>query len=135
MNEEVVKLLLKQARSNIEDSSPNDALAALLHAIRLTQGEEAIVGILDQAKAKADEEQQIYNENDHLEIARRMSILLTKDESTVLYERGDENLLKEAFEDGSSVVCAACNSLVPRERFLQHQLYWCENASADLDDL
>ncbi len=53
-----MKLLLKQARSNIEDSSPNDALAALLHAIRLTQGEEAIVGILDQAKAKADEETQ-----------------------------------------------------------------------------
>ena len=49
-NAEAVEILVKFARQEIEDGvdDPSQALAALLHAIKLTQGEDAIVGVLDQ---------------------------------------------------------------------------------------
>ena len=126
-NERCVKMLLKVARSKIEGESPDEALAALLHAVRITQGEEAIFGILDAAKKRAEDEAE--NEDDSLEQARRMSGMLLRDTNTMLYERGEQTILKDAFEDGSSVVCSVCSSLVPRVRYKQHQLYWCENVT------
>ena len=131
MNTEAVRMLLTIARSKIEEESPNDALSALLQAIRITQGEGAILGILDAAKRQAEEESA--TDEDALSAAKRMLVMLVKDTSTLLYERGDEHILRDAFQDGSSVVCKGCNSLVPRARFTQHQLYWCLNASEDQD--
>ncbi len=94
------------------------------------------MGILDTAKQRADEEAE--NKEDSLEQARRMSAILINDSNTLLYEQGMETILKDAFEDGSSVVCQACSSLVPRIRFRQHQLYWCEKVTGgglDEDDV
>ena len=135
LNAEAVKMLLKVARSKIEDAEPTDALSALLHAIRLTQGEAAIIGVLEMAKQQAGAEMEEGGEEDALEAARRMSVLLVNDQQTMLYERGDEEILRQAFEDGSSVVCTRCNALVPRSRFTQHQLYWCEEATGGEDDM
>ena len=42
---DAVKLLLERSRSSIEDGDKDDALASLLHAIRLTSGEASILGI------------------------------------------------------------------------------------------
>jgi len=130
---EAVRMLLKVARSKIEDAEPTDALSALLHAIRLTRGEEAIVGVLEMAKRQAEIEAGC--KEDSLLVARRMAVLLVSDDSTMLYERGDEHILRQAFEDGSSVVCKSCNALVPRSRFTQHQLYWCERACGGEDGM
>jgi len=133
LNAEAVRMLLKAARSKIEDAEPTDALSALLHAIRLTQGEQAIVGVLETAKRQADAEAGC--QEDSLQAALRMAELLVNDDSTMLFERGDEHILKQAFEDGSSVVCKSCNALVPRSRFTQHQLYWCDAACGGEDDM
>ena len=133
LQEQAVTTLLRVVRSKISEGDGENALAALLHALRLTQGEDAIVGVLESAKKRVDEE--ATSAEDARAMAMRMSALLVADTSTLLYERGQEGLLKSAFEDGSSVVCSACDSLVPRARFQQHQLYWCEHATGGEDDL
>ena len=120
-----VRMLLQCARANIADLNPDTALAALIHAVKLTQGEDAIISALDRAKEEASANARA-RDIDDLEIAQRVSLNLVQDTGTVLYERGEESILKDAFEDGSSVVCALCKSLVPRDRFLQHKLYWCD---------
>lgn len=125
-NEELkVRMLLQCARANIADLNPDTALAALLHAVKLTQGEDAIISALDRAKEEASADVRA-RDIDDLEIARRVSLNLVQDTGSVLYERGEESILKVAFEDGSSVVCSLCEALVPRDRFLQHKLYWCD---------
>jgi hypothetical protein len=133
MNSDNVRMLLNIARSKIEGESPNDALAALLHAICLTQGEEAIMNVLEVAKRNVDADADAVSEEDAMEAAHRMLAVLVRDESTLLYERGEEHILRDAFQDGSSVVCIKCSSLIPRARFLQHQLYWCEQNENEIE--
>ena len=122
---QAVELLLHETRKKLVDDNPNEALCTLLEAIRLTQGEESIIGILDEAKKRVAEESLNFTDNDMLIAAQRMSIYLQSDESSLLYEVGRTDILRDAFEDGSSVVCPDCNSLVPRARAEIHQQYWC----------
>jgi len=96
-------MLLRQARTKIETDKADDALAALLHAVRLTQGEDAIMSVLVNAKKQADLEAEERCQVDELELGRCMSAHLTADENALLWKRGEENILKDAFEDGSSV--------------------------------
>ena len=139
----LVELLLAETRKKIADENPNEALAALLEAVRLTQGEGAIMGILDKAKAQlreeADrEEAEGPSEEELFAAARRMSAYLQRDESTILFDAGRTDILRDAFEDGSSVVCQACGSLIPRARAENHSKFWCEANGAikeeDSDD-
>lgn len=136
-NEEAVKMLLKIAREEIGSGTedPTQALSALLHAIRLTQGEEAITTVLDNAKKQAEKENPDLSDEDMMKAAQRMTHALITNTSTLLYEQGNETILKDAFEDGSSVVCSSCEALVPRSRFRQHQAFWCEvTAGKDSDE-
>lgn len=121
---QAVELLLHETRKKLVDSNPNEALCTLLEAIRITQGEESIIGILDEAKKRVAEES-LYSENDMLVAAQRMSIYLQSDESSVLFANGRTDILRDAFEDGSSVVCPDCSSLIPRARAEIHRKYWC----------
>ena len=47
--------------------------------------------------------------------------------SPILQERGDgsEEILVDAFEDGSSVICKLCKSLVKKNRWDAHRDIWC----------
>ena len=137
LQEQCVGQLLRVARAKISEGEggAEDALAALLHAVRITQGEDAIMDVLEGAKRRADEEAAASEHADAHTVALRMSRLLEADKTTLLYEQGLSQVLRSAFEDGSSVVCSACNALVPRARFTQHQLYWCEHATGGEDDL
>ena len=92
--------------------------------------------MLDEAKARADAR---YNAEvgRQTDVARRMvQNLLQQD--TILQEIGDEDLLRQAFEDGSSVVCRRCEALVPAARWEQHRDVWCSALSdqdgSDMDD-
>ena len=78
------------------------------------------VSLLKAAERRIDEEA--------LQAAQQMSEDLASDESTLLAQRGKTNILQEAFENGSSVVCRACNALVPRARYAQHRDFWCDAA-------
>ena len=137
LQEQCVGQLLRVARAKISEGEggAEDALAALLHAVRITQGEDAIMDVLEGAKRRADEEAAASEHADSHAVALRVSRLLEADKTTLLYEQGLSQVLRSAFEDGSSVVCSACNALVPRARFAQHQLYWCEHATGGEDDL
>jgi hypothetical protein len=44
---------------------------------------------------------------------------------SILKDMGDQEILKDAFEDGSSVICVRCNSLIKRDRWNAHNLKWC----------
>ena len=50
---------------------------------------------------------------------------LLNDTSTILYARGKSHILQQAMEDGSSVVCNRCGDMISRERWMQHEQYWC----------
>ena len=57
--------------------------------------------------------------------------------SSILKDMGDSDILKDAFEDGSSVICVRCNSLVKRTRWEVHSTKWCpfiKSTSNDDDD-
>ena len=54
---------------------------------------------------------------------------------TFLLQDGN-HILQDAFSDGSSVICGACKSLVPRLRWEQHNKKWCSALPpCDDDDL
>jgi hypothetical protein len=105
----------------------------LVQAITLTRGEEGVMQVLEEAKAKADKEYERRAMVDAFAQAREISRRLVREE-TILSERGEQIILKDAFEDGSSVVCSKCGSLVPANRAENHSLYWCEFASKPVDD-
>lgn len=127
-----VELLLTITRSNIADSNPEQALAALLHAVRITRGEGAIIDVLNQARERATAEidQQILLES-HQHAKRISEELMRQD--TFLSERGDEDILKDAFEDGSSLVCVKCGGLVAKVRWESHIKMWCSVIATDGD--
>lgn len=125
-----VELLLQITRDEIADSNPQQALVALLHAVRLTRGEGAIIEVLDMAKAQARREVEQQGMQERLQDAQRMCELLVQSE-TLLSERGEQEILKDAFEDGSSVICTKCGALVARVRWESHRDYWCSALPAD----
>ena len=47
---EVVQMLLQRCREGLADRNRDEALASLLHAIRISEGEDAITRYLDAAK-------------------------------------------------------------------------------------
>ena len=62
---------------------------------------------------------------------------LLNDTNTILYSRGKQHILQQAMEDGSSVVCTKCGDMISRERFHQHQQYWCremQQQDAEVDE-
>jgi hypothetical protein len=110
------------------------ALAPILHAITLTRGESAIMEVLEAAKARADEEYERTEMITALERAKEVSRRLMADQDTILSERGDQTILRDAFEDGSSLLCNKCGCLVPSRRSQEHAAFWCEFSTQELVD-
>ena len=54
-------------------------------------------------------------------------------ENSILQERedGSEEVLLDAFQDGSSVICKLCKSLVKKDRWDVHQTIWCPAIQRD----
>ncbi len=44
---------------------------------------------------------------------------------SLLVETGDEDILIDAFQDGSSVICQRCHGLISVERAEAHATRWC----------
>ena len=127
-------LLPDRSRSSIADGEKNDALASLLHAIRLTSGEASILGILNEAKKRVDEAHAQRSNNSDL-IAARQALQSLLDTESILGDRDD--ILHDAFSDGSSVICRKCGALVARVRTDAHSKRWCPAlppGQADDDD-
>ena len=86
-------------------------------------------------RAKIEREAQVQALND----AMRACDELVRGDS-LLGERcdGSELILRDAFEDGSSVVCRKCGGLVKRLRWELHNSKWCpslpQSSSSNDDD-
>lgn len=134
----LVASLLQASRDNISAGEPSKALEHVIQAIRLTHGEEAILKLIDAAKAAArrDMDQKIaaQTEEELVRQAMEASQRLTEQPS-LLADIGDgsEVILQQAFEDGSSVICAQCGGLVPRLRWETHRDTWCPHAASNRD--
>lgn len=123
----VVSALLQHSRNLLAQGNHVDAFASVLHAIKLTRGEEAIFDLLDQAK-KDYEDRVLSEEMARIELEKAISateVLLSQD--SLLKEQGNAEILKDAFEDGSSIICKSCGGLIARHRWNDHIMFWCEN--------
>lgn len=133
---ELVRQLLDKSYNCVFNGEKEAALASVINAIILLKGESAVLGIIDQVKDNMRKRiDDMYNEESRgidLKTALKMcDDLLQQD--TILSERGDEDILVDAFQDGSSVICKRCNALIPVNRSEAHQLYWCD--AIEVEDL
>ena len=126
----VVGMLLDHTRSKISEGCKDDALASLLHAIRISSGEESIIRILDQAKKRVDDDYALRDHSSAVTSAMN-AIKSMLEQDSFLSERGEEDILRDAFQDGSSIICQKCGGLVPQTRWEVHQNKWCPSLGTD----
>ena len=108
-------------------------LASVINAISLTRGDSSIIDTLSSARDR------VYAERKELErlaeeaYSREVLALAESARSqlvtggSILKDRADgsEDILRDAFEDGSSVVCQRCSALVKASRWQNHATMWC----------
>ena len=121
---QVVGMLLQHTRSKISEGNKDDALAALLHAIRISSGEDSIIRILDEAKKRVDDDYALRDQSLAVTNAAN-AIRSILEQDCLLSEMGQEDILRDAFEDGSSIICQKCSGLVSQTRWEAHKNKWC----------
>jgi hypothetical protein len=122
--ESMVESLLSFARAEIQSDRPNEALNAVVHAIRLSRGEDGIAAVLIEARKRSEAAHESQRMQRAIAEANQISRALMREKS-LLAEQGHEDFLKDAFMDGSSVVCHLCGQLIARERWTSHSQLWC----------
>jgi len=139
-----ISTLIQFAQSNYE-TKPDESLSALMHAMTLSSGSVKADEAMRSVRAELEGNNNgaaIVGQHQHLNghskqdtfqrVARIVQELLA-DQSTYLYQMGQQHIFQQAMEDGSSMVCPKCNGLVPVKRWDQHQKYWC-SAVADNEE-
>jgi hypothetical protein len=122
--ERMVESLLSFAREEIQSDRPNEALNAVVHAIRLSRGEDGIAAVLIEARKRSEAAHESQRMQRAIIEANQISRALMREKS-LLAEQGHQDFLKDAFMDGSSVVCHLCGQLIARERWPSHSQMWC----------
>lgn len=122
-SEEVAEVVIK-AREALRKGNAFKALEHVVLAIQKTRGEGAILQVLDEAKKAAKERGYMTEE----EFAELNGTLEGADatEEPIISERGKEQILRDAYADGSSILCKRCGALVPVKRKSNHDQFWCE---------
>jgi hypothetical protein len=130
--EVAVKELLVRTKEGIANGDRDAALASIVSAISLTRGPDMILSTLQTAKDRARDELEMqrkielaYN-NALVDMVEENSSKLIGDDS-ILKDRDDGSveILRDAFEDGSSVICIKCSALVKANRWEAHRDMWC----------
>lgn len=136
-----IRELLVRTRSGIANGDRDAALASIISAISLTRGSHMILETLSNAKdAHAAQTELLEKEAERrynqalLDLASDSSSALLSQES-ILRDRddGSEVILRDAFEDGSSVICTKCNALVKATRWEAHCNVWCTSLPMEND--
>ena len=130
---EEVETLLASVKDLISAGDAQKSFALLLHTVRLThpKGEDGIFDVLDGARDLINRARARDAVDEH---AEALSVLAQLVESpSLLNEAGDEDILRDAYIDGSSVICTKCRGLVKKERWDSHRFRWC-NALPPRDD-
>jgi len=137
MDESTMRQILSQVRTFISAGDGNSALACLLHAVRLShpEGEDGIFSFLDMAKELISLQRSKDEDDEMAEALREVEKLVNA--QSLLGEYGEGHILRDAFCDGSSIICKKCDSLVKRERWDAHATKWCsaiQGGDLDSDD-
>ena len=140
-----IEALLRLSKEKVEAGDGQGAIQAALQAATLSSGgdEQAVFRCLDAAKTKAESgrtaayRRGAQNEEEAAQMAAAATIcedMLRR--TSILKDEGDEEILRDAMEDGSSVVCVRCGGLVARTRWDAHRDMWCPKweASGDIED-
>lgn len=143
---------LDMARAKLADGKGPEALQIVMQVIRATKGEAAMFDTLQKMKKRIDAheaadagadqlcaqlEESCFIDEDSIDEAERLCCIL-ENQDTILSERGNEDILRDAFEDGSSIVCTHCGDLIARPRWRAHLDKWCSklpqnNGDMDID--
>jgi hypothetical protein len=127
-----IQELLSLSRQQIAEGRGKEALENVIRAIIANSGEASVIRILDAANEQAKREK----EREIREMIRRCCDDLRNGDS-LLCETGDEDILIDAFQDGSSVICQRCQGLISVERAEAHSKRWCpalENTTVGDDE-
>jgi hypothetical protein len=116
----IIQRLLELSRSQISAGNGQQALEAVIRSIVANSGEESVMRILSAAnnRAKLEKEREIRET-----VARCCEQLVESD--SLLCEMGQEDILLDAFQDGSSVICQKCQGLISVDRAEAHAKRWC----------
>eukprot|EP00298_Acanthocystis_sp_HF-20_P004031 c14379_g1_i1.p1 GENE.c14379_g1_i1~~c14379_g1_i1.p1 ORF type:complete len:131 (+),score=65.45 c14379_g1_i1:36-428(+) len=122
-----LKKELHEVRELLAGGDPSTAFQQLCLMIEKNQGSSSVIAMIEAAKREMEaKEGLIVNPQERLNQARQVLSSLQNQES-LLGDQGRENVLVDAFKDGSSVVCTSCGSLVSCERWIAHKSLWCPN--------
>lgn len=140
--------LLSIARDKLNRGCGDEALSIVMEVIRATKGDEAVMATLDSMKQRLQDkelqsnidrmcnklEEDLYIDDECILEADRLCQHLEQ-QDTLLLEKGREDILRDAFQDGSSIVCVNCGDLIARNRWKQHKDMWCSalSLSEDMD--
>ncbi|KAL0314907.1 UNVERIFIED_CONTAM: hypothetical protein Sangu_2335100 [Sesamum angustifolium] len=141
-----VRNLLLMARQLVDQGKPSQALQAVVMAMKLQGGDEAVSQALSrarelyinkvQASAAADQLASLFAECAIAEAIpsqpqlspHRMDNHSTEPDpqgTSILAESGRKQVVLDAFSDGSSFVCLQCGGLVSNHRKEEHYAFWC----------
>lgn len=131
MASEDIAGLLAAARDKLASGDGDAAVAFALQAARLNCGgdETRIRDALDRAKAHAAKarrrERAIRPDLTVDEAAELAAAHAVRDDMLERPSLVSSDILRDAFNDGSSVVCVRCGDLVKRARWWAHRDMWC----------
>ncbi|CAH8362099.1 unnamed protein product [Eruca vesicaria subsp. sativa] len=143
------KDLLYTARRLVDQGHPSQALQAVVMAMRIQGGDEAVLHILNRTRelykrriqetSSIDQLASIFaecaiTEAQPLETTSSTDMFGTKERVTadaqgisILEKSGRSQIMLDAFADGSSFICLKCGGLVSIHRRDEHYAYWCSN--------
>lgn len=127
-----VASLIAYAQSHWE-TNPTNALTAILEATAMNSGKESADLAMDRIRSELGDGVANHIEDVQGRKERAVQAVrdMVEDDSTVLAEGGRQDILRQAMEDGSSVMCTRCQGLVPASRWQQHQQFWCNANDSD----
>jgi len=124
--EEARRLLVSSGDAQKDVVQAMNALAALVSAVRIRDGDAAAGALLEKGRA-------LFQEREGTDAERSEAMFSLGEEGSLLKERGAEDILCDAFADGSSVLCRKCTGLVSRARWNAHKTKWCPAIMSEHD--
>jgi hypothetical protein len=123
---QTISSLIQYAQTNYEHN-PTEALSALMQALALNSGPASANDAMNRLRDELGDDIVSHVGSRQARMQRALQIVqeLVTDESSLLYQLGKQDILRQAMEDGSSVVCTRCQAVVSNARWQQHQRLWC----------
>jgi len=125
--------LLLEARQFIKEGKPQQALGRVLDAVRQTRGQAGVWEVLEDARhayanldAESDEPVSPAPISEPASVtASTSSGAPSTPDMPFLVTQGKEDIIRDAYMDGSSTICPLCKGLISLKRLAAHQTRWC----------